>query len=257
MGLGMSQEIDSNMVGRAICGRSAARAGRHEKIVLNSDATVAAVEYMSKLFKDTMTNEVFSWNAASNNQGLVAGKLSYIVNSISATAPRRARTGGRRRRLLRAGAQGSRDRDRRAARPVQLDRPEARQGADAAKEFLLHYTANYASATWASKLYDFCAWSKLTPNLDNWLDKDPFGSKPENKLAFLKDAIKWSTNMGHPGPANTASARCSARSSFPICTLARRAARSRRSRRCSTPRRRSDRSTTSGASRASSAGQES
>ena len=39
---------------------------------------------MAKLFKQTMTNEVFSWNAASNNQGLVAGKLSYILNSISA-----------------------------------------------------------------------------------------------------------------------------------------------------------------------------
>ena len=56
----------------------------NERVVLNSPETVAAVEFMARLFKDTMTNEVFSWNAASNNQGLVAGKLSYIVNSISA-----------------------------------------------------------------------------------------------------------------------------------------------------------------------------
>ncbi len=31
-----------------------------------------------------MTDEVFAWKAASNNQGLIAGNLSYIVNSISA-----------------------------------------------------------------------------------------------------------------------------------------------------------------------------
>ena len=31
-----------------------------------------------------MTPEVFSWTAASNNQLLVAGQASYILNSISA-----------------------------------------------------------------------------------------------------------------------------------------------------------------------------
>ena len=42
------------------------------------------------------------------------------------------------------------------------------------------------------------------PQLDGWLAKDPFGAKPADKLAFLKDATDWSTNIGHPGPANTA-----------------------------------------------------
>src|SRR6266550_5925416 len=39
---------------------------------------------MSQLYKDAMTPEVFSWNAASNNQALVAGQASWILNSISA-----------------------------------------------------------------------------------------------------------------------------------------------------------------------------
>ena len=42
-------------------------------MVINSPETVAAVEFMTKLFKQSMTDEVFSWNPASNNQGLIAG----------------------------------------------------------------------------------------------------------------------------------------------------------------------------------------
>ncbi len=206
MGLGMSQEIDSNMVLRALMwsfGASIQDAG--EKVVINSDQTVAAVEYMTKLFKQTMTNEVFSWNAASNNQGLVAGKLSYAVNSISAyrtaqgTAPQVADDIFFVPALR--GTQGAL-----AAQHVMYNWvvPKHAKNADAAKEFLLHYTANYAAATYASKLYDFCAWDKLTPSLSSWLAADPFGSKPADKLKLLTDGTKWSTNIGHPGPASPA-----------------------------------------------------
>ncbi|HEU4426699.1 MAG TPA: extracellular solute-binding protein [Pilimelia sp.] len=206
LGLGMSQEIDSNMILRALMwSYGASEQDENEQVVINSPETVAAVEFMTKLYKDTMTPEVFSWNAASNNQGLVAGKLSYIVNSISAW-----RT-----------AQGSNPavaddvffvpalRGPKAAVAAQHVMynwiiPKHAKGVDAAKEFLLHYTANYASASYNSKMYDFCAWSKLTPDLNSWLDSDPFGSKPADKLKLLKDATQWSTNIGHPGPANTA-----------------------------------------------------
>jgi len=206
MGLGMSQELDSNMSCRALLwsyGGSIQDA--NEKVVINSDATVAAVEFMTKLFKETMTNEVFSWTAASNNQGLVAGKLSYIVNTISAYRTAQGTNAAVADDVYFVPALKGPS-TAIAAQGVLYNWivPKHAKGVDAAKEFLLHYTANYASATWASKLYDFCAWSKLTPNINSWLDNDPFGGKPANKLAMLKDAAKWSTNLGHPGPANTA-----------------------------------------------------
>jgi hypothetical protein len=206
MGLGMSQEIDSNMVTRALMwSNGASEQDANERIVLNSDATVASVDFMARLFKDTMTNEVFSWNAASNNQGLVAGKLSYIVNSISAyrtaqgTNPEVSDD-----TFFVPALKGTQT--ALAAQHVMYNwiSPKHAKNVDAAKEFLLHYTANFALATYNSKLYDFCAWDKLTPNLNRWLESDPFGGKPADKLAFLKDATKWSVNMGHPGPANTA-----------------------------------------------------
>ena len=206
MGLGMSQEIDSNMVLSALiwC-YGASIQDANSRVVLNSPETIDALEFMARLFRETMTNEVFSWNAASNNQGLVAGKLSYVVNSISAY-----RT-----------AQGtnpdvaddvyfvpplSGPKAAIAAQHVLYNWiiPSHATNPDAAKEFLLHYTENFASATYASKLYDFCAYSGRTPALEHWLANDPFGSRPATKLAFLKDATTFSTNIGYPGPANTA-----------------------------------------------------
>lgn len=206
MGLGMSQEIDSNMVMRALMwsfGASVQDAS--EKVSINSAETVAAVEFMAKLFKQTMTNEVFSWNAASNNQGLVAGKLSYIVNSISAyrTAQTQSPDVADDIHFV-APLRGPKA--QLAAQHVMYNWivPKHAKNADASKEFLLHYTQNYAAATYASKLYDFCAWDKLTPNLNTWLGSDPFGSKPADKLKLLADGTKWSTNIGAPGPANPA-----------------------------------------------------
>jgi maltose-binding protein MalE len=206
LGVGMSQEIDSNMAGRALLwSYGASIQDENEQVVINSDETIAAVEFMNKLFKGAMTDEVFSWNAASNNQGLIAGKLSYILNSISAW---RTAQGANPEvaddihftPALRGPA------DARAAQHVLYNWivPKHAANKDAAKEFLLHYTANFSSATWHSKLYDFPAWAERVPQLDGWLQNDPYGAKPANKLAFLGEATQWSTNIGYPGPSNTA-----------------------------------------------------
>ncbi|HEX2180131.1 MAG TPA: extracellular solute-binding protein, partial [Actinomycetota bacterium] len=85
LGLGMSNEIDSNMAARAlIWSFGGSVQDEDSNVTLNSPEPVAAVEMMTRLFRGAMTDEVFGWNAASNNQGLIAGQLSYILNSISA-----------------------------------------------------------------------------------------------------------------------------------------------------------------------------
>jgi ABC-type glycerol-3-phosphate transport system substrate-binding protein len=61
LGIGMSQEIDSNMAGRALMwSYGASVQDENERVVINSPETVAAVEFMTKLFKQSMTDEVFS-----------------------------------------------------------------------------------------------------------------------------------------------------------------------------------------------------
>jgi multiple sugar transport system substrate-binding protein len=206
LGVGLSQEIDSNMAGRALMWSfGASEQDANERVVLNSPETVAAVEFMAKLFKQSMTNEVFAWTPASNNQGLIAGKLSYILNSISAWRTAQGVNPSVANDIFFVPALKG-PTAALAAQHVMYNwiTPKHAKNVDAAKEFLLHYTANFASATWASKLYDFPAWSPLVPKLDTWLAKDPFGAKPADKLAFLSKATDWSTNIGHPGPANPA-----------------------------------------------------
>jgi ABC-type glycerol-3-phosphate transport system substrate-binding protein len=206
MGIGMSQEIDSNMAGRALMWSfGASIQDEKEQVVLNSPETVAAVEYMTQLFKGAMTDEVFSWNAASNNQGLVSGQLSYILNSISgyrtAQETNKAIADDT---LFVPALEGPET--ALAAQHVMYNWivPQYSPNPDAAKEFLLHYTANMESAAYHSKLYDFPAWDGLVPQLNDWLEDDPFGSQPADKLAVLTTATDWATNIGYPGPANTA-----------------------------------------------------
>lgn len=209
VGLGMSQEIDSNMVSHALMWSfGGSIQDKNEKVVLDSPETVAAVEFMKKMYEQAMTPEVFSWNAASNNQGLIAGKLSYILNSISAWRTAQGVSPDIAKDVFFTKALKG-PKAALAAQHVLYNWivPKHAKNADAAKEFLLHYTANFASATYASKLYDFPSWPVLSPDLPNWLKKDPFGSQPSDKLSFLESvesSAEWSASIGHPGPSSPA-----------------------------------------------------
>src|SRR5437763_14087821 len=66
MGIGMSNELDSNMAARAlIWSYGGSVQDKNGKVVLNSPETIDAVNYMAKLYNQTMTAEVFAWNADS------------------------------------------------------------------------------------------------------------------------------------------------------------------------------------------------
>lgn len=85
--------------------------------------------------------------------------------------------------------------------------PSHSKNSDTAKEFLLYLVANYDQASDQSKFYNFPAFANLSPQLlaeGGWLDNDPYGSVPPNKLAVLKTANDWTVNLGWPGPANAA-----------------------------------------------------
>lgn len=211
MGLGLSPEIDSNMAMRAIIWSfGGSIQDENECVTINSPEVVEAVEYLVELYNNTMTEEVFSWDAAANNQGLIAGELSYILNSISAYRslqkidPAAADNIGFVPAL--AGPRG----DQHASAHlwyinvipeyVDVDSPEYR----AAEEFMLYHTANYNQAVFNSELYNFPTYSSTVPQLESWVNNDPFGSRPIDKLALLLTAEDWVTYLGYPGPSNPA-----------------------------------------------------
>ena len=222
IGVGLSQDIDSNMAVRNMlwCHGGSIQ-DKDSNVVLNSPETLAALEYAKKLYSVGMTQAVLSWNAASNNQAFNAQETAYILNSISAY-----RT-----------AQDNK-------LPVlehyfftpALKGPKATlasehvmsgyviwkfsKNQDVAKEFLVALIDASKESMLGSKLYNFpsfygaaatesgLASSKKAESGAAWIAKqcnnDPFGSTPPDKLALLSKSLPWSTNLGYPGFANPA-----------------------------------------------------
>jgi len=209
LGLGMSPELDSRLAMRnVIWSFGGSVQDENECVVINSPETLEAVQYVSELYNSAMTEEVFAWTPASNNQGLIAGELSYILNSISAYRSLQdidaeaadnigfgpALTGPRGDQYASAHVWSV------YVIPKYVKGPEL----EAAKNFLLHLTANYNQAVFNAKLYNFPAFKSTVPELDGWLTQDPFGSRPADKLLVLNSAWDTVTWLGFPGPANPA-----------------------------------------------------
>lgn len=212
MGLGLSPEIDSEMAARAIIwSHGGSIQDENECVTINSPEVIEAVNYMADLYNQTMTEEVFAWDAASNNQGLIAGELSYILNSISAYRSLQKIDPEAADRIFFSPALKGPRGDQHASAHVWniYVIPKYVQGAEleAAKAFLLHLTANYNQAVFNSELYNFPAFSSTVPQLEGWIAADPFGSRPPDKLQLLADAEDTVTYLGYPGPSNPAIAR--------------------------------------------------
>lgn len=207
LGLGMSNEIDSNMAARAlIWSFGGAVQDEDSNVTLNSPETIAAVDMMTRLFQGAMTDEVFGWNAASNNQGLIAGQLSYILNSISAyRSAQKVNPDVAADILFSAPLKGPGGEGLASAHAIPIYVvPSHAANPDAAQEFILNLLANYSEATNNSELYTLPAFPESVEETNDWLDDDPYDSQPADKLSLLKDAESWSTNVGHPGPTSAA-----------------------------------------------------
>ena len=224
IGLGLSPELDSRMAARAIIWSFGGSVqDENENVVIDSPEVVEAVKFMTRLYQEAMTPliEPFDWVAATNNQELIAGNVSYILNSISAY-----------RTLQKIDAVAADDIGfgpalfgpggvRWASSHVWAIYvvPNYVEGAEleAAKAFMLHLMANHDQATFNSELYTFPAFPSTVSQLSEsreatpggaaapaWLELDPFGSRPADKLQLLATALEWTAWIGFPGPANPA-----------------------------------------------------
>jgi multiple sugar transport system substrate-binding protein len=205
VGLGLAQEIDTSMAVRALMYSF----GAHEQdangnLTLNSKNTVEAVKFVKALFQETMTPEVFTWDASSNNRAMLAGTISMALNAISITR------------------QGEKDNPeftekihlaKAAAGPVRRIGLEHVMGVyviwkfaeniDGAKKFLIDYVNNFRQAFVNGEFYDFPCFQRTVPDLTQLLSHDTKG-KPAGKYSILEDVLSWATNIGYPGYANAA-----------------------------------------------------
>jgi multiple sugar transport system substrate-binding protein len=88
VGLGMSNEIDSNMLLTSLLYCYGGFIQNEEnRIVIGQGANrrgaIQALTVMRDIYRNGMSDEVFAWTAASNNQAFLAGRLSVALNAIS------------------------------------------------------------------------------------------------------------------------------------------------------------------------------
>jgi len=222
IGIGMSQELDSNMASRAMLWSfDGSIQDANENVVLHSDSALDALEFGVRLFKAGMTPAVMSWNAASNNQALNARQTGYILNSISAyrTAQDNKLPVADDTFFVPAlkGPRGTGWASEHVMGIYVIWK--FAQSPDLAHQFLLDLIGHYRDAVLGSKLYNFpsftgavadpgVAVAQKIASGNKWLEQvtsnDPFGSNPPSKLKPISTALKWATNIGHPGPANPA-----------------------------------------------------
>ena len=210
VGIGLAQEIDTAMAMRAVLyafgGSEQDEAG---KLVLNSKNTVEAVKFMKALFQETMSPEVFSWDASSNNRAILSGRASVVLNAISVT-----RAAENDKMMVDGKPIGDDIWLAKAAKgPVRRMGLEHvmnnyviwkfAQNIDGAKKFLVDYVGSFHRGFEASEFYNFPCFPKQVPDLKQMLQKDSKGQPPD-KYAVLADSLDWATNVGFPGYANAA-----------------------------------------------------
>jgi multiple sugar transport system substrate-binding protein len=205
VGIGLSQETDTNMAMRAILwsfgGAEQDEAGR---VTLYSKHTIDAVKYMRDLYQQCETPEVFSWDVSSNNRGILSGKLSFVQNAISVTrAAEKDNPEMSKQIQITRALKGP---VRRIASEHVMDCYviwDFAENKDGAKQFLADLIDNFSTAFNASEFYNFPCFPSTVPHIDKLLANDPKASPPD-KYKVLSDVLKWATNIGYPGYATAA-----------------------------------------------------
>jgi multiple sugar transport system substrate-binding protein len=207
IGLGMSNELDSNMMLLSFLYCYGGFVQNEEgQVTLNNKGTVEALKVMADIFKRGMSDEVFAWTAASNNQSYLAGRLSLALNSISIAR-------------VAEGLSETLSADTWLA-PIPRG-PAGRLGNEhvmgiyviwkfaknkaAAKKYLVDQQLAYNSHFVNSQYYNFPAWTGAVRGGFKAIRKSAAQDKhkPLGKYTVLTTiAEKYTTNVGHPGFAN-------------------------------------------------------
>ena len=210
VGLGMSNELDSNMFLMSLlyC-YGAVAPDENGNPAINSKGTIEALKVMREIYQNGESDEVFAWTAASNNQAFLAGRLSLAVNAISIA--RSAEDSG-----------NTALSDDTWLRPIPRGSVRAlgnehvmgiyfiwkfAQNKEAAKQFLVDQQLGYREHFIQSKFYNFPAWTNAVKGGFKAMNKLAAADKhkPLGKYTVLTTiAQKYTTNVGYPGFANAA-----------------------------------------------------
>jgi multiple sugar transport system substrate-binding protein len=205
VGIGLSQEIDSNMALRALLWSfGGSEQDAEGRVTINSRETIEALKFARALYREAMTPEVFTWDPSSNNRMMLAGRGSFVENAISVTRtaekqnPEMARKIG----LVPALAGPA----RRIAAEHVMDCYviwKFAENIEGAKQFLVDFVGAFPSVFRESEFYNLPCFPSTVPDLAEQVGRDA-KADPPGKYSVLATALDWSTNIGYPGYATAA-----------------------------------------------------
>ncbi len=203
IGIGLAPELDSNMTLRSLMhGFGASVHDENNRIVLDSPQTIEAVKFMSAMYREAMTEEVFSWDPSSNNRAMLAGHGSLTFNAISIT-----RT-GESQKIPIADQIHLAPAARGPVRQIGLMHLmhiyviwKFARNIDGAKQFLVDYVRDFRDAFLASRFYNFPCFPDTVPDVKSLVANDDEAT-PKDKYSVLSQVEDWTTTIGYPGFAN-------------------------------------------------------
>ena len=204
VGIGFSQEMDSNMALRALLWSfGGAEQDEQGRPALDSKGTIEALKFARALYKEAETAEVFTWDPASNNRAMISGRSSFVQNAISVT---------------RSAEKDSPEMAAKIGLTPALAGPVRRIAAEhlmscyavwkfaanpeCAKQFLVDFIGAFPAVFRESRFYNLPCFPSTVPDAAQLLAADP--AQPSGKYALLSTALDWTTNVGYPGYATAA-----------------------------------------------------
>ena len=180
-GLGLAQELDTSMAMRAILWSfGGAEQDEHGNVTINSKQTIEALKFMKALYQDTETPEVFTWTPPSNNQAMLAGRVSFVMNAISITRQsEREHLPIDSKIMISPALKGP---VRRVAAEHVMDCyvtwtfSENKEGA---QQFLIDYIDSFHDGFDAGRFYNFPCFEKTVPDLQKAIANDPRANPPD------------------------------------------------------------------------------
>lgn len=203
LGFGLASEIDSNMGLRSIMYSFGAHVQDQDaNVVLKSKETLEAIKFVKAMYEESMTSDVFTWDASSNNRAILTGKASLTMNAISITRTAEKDDPEMSRKIWLAKA------PRGPVRRMALQHVmnvysiwNFAENIEGAKKFLVDYVTNFQEAFAASEFYNFPCFPDTVPDLGEQLAYDDRADPPD-KYKVLTDVQDWATNIGYPGHVN-------------------------------------------------------
>jgi multiple sugar transport system substrate-binding protein len=207
IGIGLANEPDSTnaLIGLMACFGSFFQ-DKTNRPTLQTVETIAAVEYMAAMFKLGGEPRAFNWTPTSNNQSLLGGKASMIINAISASRTADALALPFAKDLWLWPIPGG---PRGRVGPAQYTSVysiwEFAKNREAAAQFLIDFCTDYEKAVVASRMFMFPSFPGAMPPERLYALAAAGTAEPRGKYSILTTvATKHTVWTGYPGSANAA-----------------------------------------------------